>query len=271
MLYKVVVFLLMLWFPCHLLAQKNTLTIATGLAWAANKNTNQSTLTNAQNIPHSLAGGSVYSLSYQYFIDSSHAILGISYMGTLNKNTLTHSQNMGNTYTNIAMQHTANQIVLHTGYWFKVKNFRFKTQIGAILPIRYNITQSVFYKDSANSSTTIAQLKHYFALGFNASISAEYTIQKNIKLYAALGLNLLNAKIKSSKITQYTNTNGATLENTFPTIPDREIHYLKNAQDIRNNKASLPNNFNKNAPLQTTTYSQSFSNIGVQFGFSFLF
>ena len=96
-------------------------------------------------------------------------------------------------------------------------------------------------------------------------------LSSKLKFFINSDLILMNAKSKSKIITAYSDSEGKSLEEIFPTVSDREFIYRKNVKDVRNNKDVLQTAYDPSKPTDKLSFLQSFSSIGIRAGFIFLF
>ncbi len=249
--------------------QKNSFSYCTGIGFNINKSS--AILPNYKTQKYGFGEGTILNLAYSHYPDSSHVIVGFELQTIKGKNVIKLLNKNSIENLNAEVRNVSNQLILKTGYWWKYKKIHFEINTGVILPYNNYCLHTIHQKDSVGNTIIKSEFKHYFSLGFNGKLLVAYPIQKNISIFTTLNLNLLNAKVKSSEIKSFSNYKYETIETAFPDVADREVNYLKNIEDIKNNETVLPRLFNKNMASDEFSYKESYSNWGLSFGFKFSF
>lgn len=156
-------------------------------------------------------------------------------------------------------------------YGFHVGRFELQLSGGIGLPISNKLIEDTYVSDSSFSSHTTAEIKSFKSLAFIGGLGINTTVFKNFELFLNADVYLMNANIKSRKLTSYSDSRNRSLEEVYQTVASREYEYHTDVNLIRNNQDVLPSLFNKNKATDKLSYAQSFSSIGLQFGFLYLF
>ena len=156
-------------------------------------------------------------------------------------------------------------------YGFHVGRFELQVSGGIGLPISSKLIEDTYVSDSSFSSHTTAEIKSFKSLAFMGGLGINTTVFKNFELFLNADVYLMNANIKSRKLTAYSDSRNRSLEEVYQTVASREYEYNTDVNLIRNNQDVLPSIFNKNKATDKLSYAQSFSSIGLQFGFLYLF
>lgn len=156
-------------------------------------------------------------------------------------------------------------------YGFHVGRFELQLSGGIGLPISNKLIEDTYVSDSSFSSHTTAEIKSFKSLAFMGGLGINTTVFKNFELFLNADVYLMNANIKSRKLTAYSDSRNRSLEEVYQTVASREYEYHTDVNLIRNNQDVLPSLFNKNKATDKLSYAQSFSSIGLQFGFLYLF
>lgn len=253
-------------------AQKNSLWISTGYNYGNNKIVKANDLPWGKNLAYSLGSGTSTQLWYQRQPDSSNWIAGAGLNLIIgNRNPAKIDQRPNDTLRTATLTSNSLRLCLQLGYVWQIKQFHFQLNAGLLLPVTTRVTQEIDYHDSSRTISETSVIRNNFAIGFKSNLACSYKITKNIHFFMMLDYNLLNPYVKSKKVTRYNSSNGKTLEDIYPNTADRETIYHKEPTDIKNNKDALPNAFDKTKPTDKLSYSQSYSSLGFQFGFRFLF
>ena len=133
------------------------------------------------------------------------------------------------------------------------------TRLGVALPLGSKINadqvQSNLPGTGAPASYDFSfQVKNSFSPGFSAAAGLRYKLNDKISIWGEISVLSLNMYIKQSELKDFS-YNGQSQSLTYVTSP-HVVKYSKNAI-VDSNQASLP------------TYSQPFSNVGLNVGVSF--
>jgi len=156
-------------------------------------------------------------------------------------------------------------------YEFHVDRFDLQLSGGIGLPISTKLTEDTYLNDSSFTSQSTAEIKNFKSLAFMGGIGINTNVFKNFELFLNADVFLMNANIKSRKLTAYSDSRNRSLEDAYQTVASREYNYHTDVSLIRNNQDVLPSNFNKTKASDKLSYAQSYSSIGLQFGFLYLF
>lgn len=156
-------------------------------------------------------------------------------------------------------------------YRFQIKQLDLRISAGFVLPLLNNLREETFLRDSAGSSKTLARLGNYASVGMCGGLGLGANLTKNIRLFCNADLILLNSKVKTRTVTAYSDNEGRSIDDVYSSTAASSFFYWKDVNGIRNNEAVLPAMFNKDKPTDKLTYSSSYSSIGLQMGFLFLF
>ena len=156
-------------------------------------------------------------------------------------------------------------------YGFHVGRFELQLSGGIGLPISNKLIEDTYVSDSSFISHTTAEIKSFKSLAFMGGLGINTTVFKNFELFLNADVYLMNANIRSRKLTAYSDSRNRSLEEVYQTVASREYEYHTDVNLIRNNQDVLPSLFNKNKATDKLSYAQSFSSIGLQFGFLYLF
>lgn len=252
---------------------QNSLWISSGYNYSIARNPNLVDMNPGDARKYSLGNGTSTQLYFQHQPDSSNWTIstGINLL-IGNRNITSLHENKGDSVVQSATL-TANSLryFIQLGYAWQVKKFQFQVNAGFNIPLITRLNGDISYRDSFKSTTEKYRVRNFFSVGFKGSASVRYAIQKRIFLFLLTDLQVLNTKVRSKSLYDYHSSDGQTLEKKYPDYADRETIYLKNAENIRNNKAVLPMSFNPGKATESLSYSQSYSSLGLQFGFQFLF
>jgi hypothetical protein len=156
-------------------------------------------------------------------------------------------------------------------YGFRIGRFDVQISGGLGLPISSKLIEDTYINDSSYSSHSTAEIKNFKSLAFMGGLGLNTTMFKNFKLFLNADVFLMNANIKSRKLTAYSDSRNRSLEDAYQTVASRENNYHTDVSLIRNNQEVLPRIFNKNKATDKLSYAQSYSSLGLQFGFLYLF
>lgn len=156
-------------------------------------------------------------------------------------------------------------------YRFQIRQIDLLVSAGFVLPLMNRLDEETFLRDSAGSSRTKARLGNYASIGMCGGLGLGTNLTKNIRLFCNADLILLNSKVKTRTVTAYSDDEGRSMDDVYSSTAASSFFYWKDVNGIRNNEAVLPAMFNKDKPTDKLTYSSSYSSIGLQMGFLFLF
>lgn len=156
-------------------------------------------------------------------------------------------------------------------YGFHVGRFQLQMSGGIGLPISNKLIEDTYINDTSFSSHSTAEIKTYKSLAFMGGLGLNTAVFKNFELFLNADVFLMNANIKSRRLSTYTDSRNRSLEDVYQTVASREYDYHTDVSLIRNNQDVLPSLFNKNKATDKLSYAQSYSSIGLQFGFLYLF
>ena len=156
-------------------------------------------------------------------------------------------------------------------YGFHVGRFQLQMSGGIGLPISNKLIEDTYINDTSFSSHSTAEIKTYKSLAFMGGLGLNTAVFKNFELFLNADVFLMNANIKSRRLSTYTDSRNRSLEDVYQTVASREYDYHTDVSLIRNNQEVLPSLFNKNKATDKLSYAQSYSSIGLQFGFLYLF
>lgn len=219
---------------------------------------------------YSLGGGSSRQLMFHYYPDSSNWYLsaGIQHFSG---NAVTAYAGSRADSNDRAMYATVNSFRASAmlTYRFQLRYLDIGLHAGAILPFAGRMEEETWVNDTWGSSTSKARLHNYFSAGFSGGLSATLNLNKHVQFFVRLDLLLMNARIKSSRITAYEDSRGISLEEQYPFEGDRASNYRKAVSEVRNNRDVLPALYNRNQPTDKLSFTRSYSSAGLQFGFTF--
>ncbi|MDI1235559.1 MAG: hypothetical protein PSX81_14880 [bacterium] len=269
---KALTTILILFAANALFAQKNSLWVSSGYFYGDAKSKPPTDLTWGKSKSYTLGSGTNTQLSFQHQPDSSNWMFGTGLNLLIGNRNIVRSQ-IGENDTLKTATYTTNSVrlILQFGYLWTIKRLNFQLNAGLIIPITTQIKSEISYKDSLKNSTETALLKNYFSVGFRSSLVCTYRISKKVHFFVSLNQILLNSKVRKKTITGYQSSNQQDFNALYPNVSDKETLYIKDVMQVRNNPLLLPNSFQKNQPTEQLSYSQSYSSIGFQFGFQFLF
>jgi hypothetical protein len=156
-------------------------------------------------------------------------------------------------------------------YGFHLGRFELQISGGVGLPISSKLIEDTYINDTSFSSHTTAEIKSYKSLAFMGGLGLNTKVFKNFQLFLNADVYLMNANIKSRRLSAYKDSKNRSLEDVYQTVASREYNYHTDVSLIRNNQDVLPSIFNKNKATDKLSYAQSYSSIGLQFGFLYLF
>ena len=156
-------------------------------------------------------------------------------------------------------------------YGFQVGSFEIQVSAGVGLPISTRLTEDTYLTDSTFSSHSIADIKSFKSLAFMGGLGVNTKVFKHFEVFLNADLFLMNANVKSRRLMAYSDSENRELETVFASVSSRETNYHTDVTLIRNNRDVLPSLFNTNKATDKLSYAQSFSSIGLQFGFLYLF
>lgn len=156
-------------------------------------------------------------------------------------------------------------------YSFHLRNFELKLSAGFVIPIINSMQEETYLNDSNGRSKTTASIKNYTSLGFTGGLGLTMPLTKKIKVFCNTDIFILNSKVKSRKVHSYSDEMGRNFEDIFPTIGSREFLYRRDVSEIRNNADVLRTSYNSALPTDKLSYTRSYSSVGIQVGFMFLF
>ncbi|MBC7425709.1 MAG: hypothetical protein H7321_04155 [Bacteroidia bacterium] len=255
-------------------AQNQSFSITTGYNFGINTKSRgvAQTTSGSKSLPYSLGSGTVIEAGYKNELDSHFYIgFGINYLTS--NNTLIESVYLKNgkqiSYTGLsAWQFRASFSV---GYHIYLKSQRLFFNIGLIAPFLGKIKQEKIYTDSAFSFKSKSEIRNMPAIGFTGTIGTEIKLINNINALIGIRINILNIKMRSEKITEYSDSKNNTLNEVFPTVYDREIRYLNNLDNGINDKKINPKGYDNSKPRETLTSRNAFSSLGLTFGIAWHF
>lgn len=222
---------------------------------------------------YSLGSGTSTQIYFQHQPDSSNWTIGAGANILIgNHNLAGIKENKGDSSVKSATL-TANSLrfFLQLGYTWQIKKLEFQVSAGITVPAITTINGEINTRDSFKSSVEKFKISNYFSIGFKGSLSVRYKIRSKILLFLLLDQQILNSKVRKKSIFSYSGSDGSGINDAYPYYSDRESVYLKNVEDIRNNKAVLPTAFNRDKATESLSYNQSYSSLGLQIGFQFLF
>lgn len=229
-------------------------------------------MTWGQEQSYSLGNGTATQVFFQHQPDSSNWIAGAGLNMLIgNRNPARIYEGAGDTLQIATLTANSLRMFFQLGYAWQVKKFNFQLNAGVLLPIASGLKEEINYHDSFTTISQTSSIKNYFSFGFKGSLICSYSLHKNINFFFMIDNCLLNPKVKSKTIYKYDNSGGKQLDEVYPTTSDREYIYRKNVEDIENNKDISPKTFNPDNPTERLSYNQSYSSLGFQFGFQFLF
>lgn len=156
-------------------------------------------------------------------------------------------------------------------YRFQIKQLDLQISAGFVLPLLTNLQEETFIRDSAGSSRTLARLGNYASVGMCGGLGLGTNLTKKIRLFCNADLILLNSKVKTRSVTAYSDEAGRSKEDVFASTSSTSFFYWRDVNNIRNNETVLPAMFSKDKATDKLSYSSSYSSIGLQLGFLFLF
>jgi hypothetical protein len=156
-------------------------------------------------------------------------------------------------------------------YGFDLGRFELQVSGGIGLPISSKLIEDTYVNDSSFSSHSTAEIKNFKSLAFMGGLGINTFVFKNFELFLNADVFLMNANVKNRKLTAYSDSRNRSLEEVYQTIASLEYEYHTDVNLIRNNQDVLPSIFNKNKATDKLSYAQSYSSIGLQFGFLYLF
>ncbi|MES2618833.1 MAG: hypothetical protein V4613_13200 [Bacteroidota bacterium] len=254
-------------------AQRNSLWISSGYNYGIAKNINEVDMNWGTPKKYSLGSGTSTQLYFQHQPDSSNWTIGAGTNILIgNRNLAGIKENKGDSSVKSATL-TSNSLrfFIQLGYAWQIKKLQFQLNAGITIPALTTINGEINTRDSFKSSVEKFKINNYFSIGFKGSFSVRYKIKSRILLFLMLDQQILNAKVRKKSTFSYSGSDGSGLNDAYPNYSDRESVYMKNVEDIRNNKAVLPTAFNKDKATESLSYSQSYSSLGLQLGFQFLF
>ncbi len=270
---KVAFFILLFGLNNFIIAQKNEFNISTGYLFGFRKMNDETRLKWDGKKDYSLGGGNIIQLEYSRIFDSSRVNFENSLCFiTGNKQPIYNYIKNEQTFNMLNGSNNILSYQIGFGVNFKINKIKLRWSNNLILPIINSGILVHHIKDSLAESMFVSQANYYFNIGYGTSFLSEIPLGENITLNFGLKSRFIHQKIKSER---YTVVSYSSVGNTFPQTFDetykKDFNYVKNATDIKNNKDFLPAQFNPNKPSDYLSYKNSFSSIGLVFGFKFSF
>ena len=253
-------------------AQKYGVSIEAGYQYGIqSKNKNDAPYPSTKSF--SLGSGISRQLMFHVFPDSanwffSSGLFALSGKGVENAN---YRSSDGRTEMHQTLSLNALRWINKLSYGFHVGRFEIQISGGIGLPISSKLIEDTYVNDSSFTSHSTAEIKSFKSLAFMGGLGLNTTVFKNFKLFLNADVFLMNANIKGRKLTAYSDSRNRSLEEVYQTVASREYNYHTDVSLIRNNQDVLPSIFNKNKATDKLSYAQSYSSIGLQFGFLYLF
>src|SRR5690606_147433 len=118
-------------------------------------------------------------------------------------------------------------------------------------------------------STLFPYTTLFRSLGYRGTLRYRAKLHSKFDFLLSAEWLILQSKVKSSKVAEYSDYRGRSLEEAYPYKALRETDYFKNTESIRNNESVLPALFNRSEAYQKLSYTESFSSFGLKVGFLF--
>lgn len=249
-------------------AQKHAVGIALGQSYALFKN-KYVDAAEPYNQPYSLGAGNSTLFSYRYIPDSSNWYFSAGLEWFQGNQSVyaaykIDSFNRGGTSRSI---HSLNAFA-QLNYVFHLGAFNLELKSGFVLPFVNKCKEVAYVTDSNGTLIRESTYKHYMAIGYKGGLGLSTRLTGRIACFLDAELQLLNMKVKSSKINAL---NDPADPNRLSNMPEafKSVNYRKDPFEIRNNRDVLPAGFNSSKPTDRLTYAQSISGLGIRFGLIF--
>jgi|GEM_PF-6466066 len=222
---------------------------------------------------YSLGTGIGKQMMFHVFPDSSNWFFssGFQHLSGVGVLTAAARNNHSGSYKTQTLTVASLRMINRFSYRFQIRKIDLLVSAGFIVPLMNRLDEETLLRDSAGSSRTIARLGNYASIGMCGGLGLGANLTKNIRLFCNADLILLNSKVKTRTVTAYSDNEGRGMDDVYSATAGSSFFYWKDVNNIRNNEAVLPAMFNKDKPTDKLTYSSSYSSIGLQMGFLFLF
>lgn len=249
-------------------AQKHAVSIALGQSYGLFKN-KYVNAAEPYNQPYSLGAGNSTMFSYRYLPDSSNWYFSAGlewFQGnqSVYANYRLDSFNYGGTSRSFNSLNAFAQL----NYMFHLGAFNLEIKSGLVLPFVNKCKEVAYATDTNGTMIRESTYKHYMAIGYKGGLGLSTKLTSHIACFLDAELQLLNMKVKSSKI----NTLSDPLDpNRLSKMPEafKSVNFRKDPFEIRNNQEVLPAGFNSSKPTDRLTYTQSINGFGIKFGVIF--
>lgn len=267
---RVAILLLFVFSICHLKAQnKHGFSVFSAQHFAIQKkNLDEQKPANSQH--YSLGGGHQFGLNYHFFPDSSNWYFQSGF-DFLNGNYGTYFlHKTDSTEHGISRKTNSLRFNACLNYSFNLGKGNFlDLGSGVVLPLITNSHEVKTYHSSDSFYRIKNNIKHYLSLGYRGTLRYRAKLHSKFDFLLSAEWLILQSKVKSSKVAEYSDYRGRSLEESYPYKALRETDYFKNTESIRNNESVLPALFNRSEAYQKLSYTESFSSFGLKVGFLF--
>lgn len=249
-------------------AQKHALSISLGQSYSLFK----SKYVNAAepfNQPYSLGAGNSTLFSYRYLPDSSNWYFSAGLEWFQGNQSVYSSYKIDSaTRGGSSRAFNALNVFAQLNYMFHLGAYNLEIKSGFVLPLVNKCKEVSYAADTNGTLLRETTYKHYMSLGYKGGFGVSRKLTANISCFIDAELQLLNMKVKSSKIT---NLSDPLDPNRLSNMPEafKSVNYRKDPFEIRNNQEVLPAGFNSSKPTDRLTYSQSINGFGIRFGLIF--
>ena len=269
---KSLIFLCMLGFMAKAEAQKYGVSIEAGYQFGIQtKNKNDAPYPSSK--AFSLGAGVSRQLMFHVFPDSANWFFSTGVFALSGKGIENASYQSANGKVSMHQSLQLNSLrwINKLTYNFPLKPLKIQISAGIGLPLSTQLKEDTYIKDSSFSSHTQADIKNFKSIAFMGGLGLNWPMFKNFEVFLNADLVLMNANVKSRSISAYSDSKNQSLETVYQTVASRNYDYHTDVNLIRNNQEVLPAIFNSGKATDKLSYSQSYSSIGLQFGFLFLF
>lgn len=162
------------------------------------------------------------------------------------------------------------QLFAGTGIQFNLRKIKLVSAAGLLLPF-YNKTLAYNYLRSDTLSSILTRTITYKkSVGLELRQEIHYPVNKGFSLYSGLSLGLLSMSRHSSRLTEYSDSKGRSLEQAYPHLSDQFTYYLSDneiaSKGSINNPQTNKSNFDLNKATETFSLSEPFSYFMVSVG-----
>ena len=246
----------------------------TSFSWGANKSLIGKTIIedgsqiseSQRNI--SFGGGNEFGLLLSKGFDSSNFTVSLGFsIFSGNKNLINSYKNTdsGSHEYNVAESFQAS-ILLGIGYSKSLgEKFEINTDVGLYIPFSSRLREEKIVEKSNYWEQSTIKYSTTYLPGFWFRGGLAYKVNNNLSLRSNVFFTFMNLSERKSVISNYSSSNGETLNNRYPSVSDRETIYYSDISKVSNDPILFPDTFDPNKPSESIKSQLPFSRIGLSF------